>query len=135
MVQYLARLMTADFFARISVNGIAPAQTYVLRELWRAETLSQVEISQRLDIGKATTGQTLRRLERAGLVERKRSPEDGRIIIVHLTAKGRALREPLAVAAREQVADIAKMLGEKNAHRLEELLKILLESYIDRPKR
>ena len=89
LVQYLARLMAVDFQTRVAATGVAPAQAYVLRELWRAEPLSQVEISQRLDIGKATVGQSLKRLERAGFIERKRSAEDGRVITVHLTEKGR----------------------------------------------
>ena len=92
LVQHLARLMTTDFQSRVAATGVAPAQSYVLRELWRAEPLSQVEISQRLDIGKATVGQSLKRLERAGFIERKRSADDGRVITVHLTEKGRKAR-------------------------------------------
>ena len=78
LIQQLARLMAADYHARVAATGVAPAQAYVLRELWRNAPLSQVEISERLDIGKATVGQSLKRLERAGFIERRRNPDDGR---------------------------------------------------------
>ncbi len=122
----LSRLLMADFQERVASCGIAPAQTFVLRELWREEPLSQVEISQRLDIGKATVGQTLKRLERGGFVERRRSDDDGRIIVVYLTQKGRDVRAPLAEAAWAQLADVETMLGPKAAKELEKNLQTLL---------
>jgi DNA-binding MarR family transcriptional regulator len=123
---HLSRLLTADFLERVASCGIAPAQTFVLRELWREEPLSQVEISQRLDIGKATVGQTLKRLERGGFVERRRSDDDGRIIVVYLTQKGRDVRAPLAAAAWAQLADVETMLGPKAVRELETHLQTLL---------
>jgi DNA-binding MarR family transcriptional regulator len=122
----LSRLMMADFLARLGETGIAPAQAFVLRELWREEPLSQVEISQRLDIGKATVGQSLKRLERNGYVERRRSSTDARVVVVQLTAKGHALRAPLGQAARAQVAEIAAVLGPVDAENLARLLDKLV---------
>jgi DNA-binding MarR family transcriptional regulator len=132
LVQYLSRLMMADYQDRTAKTGVAPAQSYVLRELWREEPLSQVEISQRLDIGKATVGQSVKRLEHAGFIRRGRNGEDGRVSMVHLTAKGRAVRTPLGAAARTQVEDIDAVLGRADAKRLETLLEKLLEHHRSR---
>ncbi|MCB5944274.1 MarR family winged helix-turn-helix transcriptional regulator [Acidocella sp. KAb 2-4] len=134
LVQYLARLMTMDFLGRVADTGVPPAQSYVLRELWREEPLSQVEISQRLDIGKATVGQSLKRLERAGFVRRSRSATDGRVSVVHLTEKGRAVRDPLGAAARAQVQEIDAILGDQQARKLEALLEMLVEEHRGRLK-
>ncbi len=135
LIQQLARLMAADYHARVAATGVAPAQAYVLRELWRNAPLSQVEISERLDIGKATVGQSLKRLERAGFIERRRNPDDGRVIMVHLTARGSAARAPLAAAATQQVADISQLLGPESARSLETLLEIMVNEQRRRLKR
>ena len=125
--QLLARLMQNDYMARIAGTGIAPAQAYVLGELWLHEPQSQVELARRLDIGKATIGQTLARLERAGLVRRQRVDIDRRRIMVHLTEKGRCLREPLGRAAIEQDAMLQDKLGETTVAELAEALRSVNE--------
>lgn len=121
--QLLARHTQNDYLARIKDTGIAPAQAYVLGELWFEEPLSQVELARRLEIGKATIGQTLLRLERAGVVERRRVLTDRRLAMVHLTEKGRALREPLRVAVLEHNAGLLDKLGSERVTRLTELLE------------
>ncbi|SER69221.1 MarR family winged helix-turn-helix transcriptional regulator [Sphingobium sp. YR768] len=121
--QLLARITQNDYMARITGTGIAPAQAYVLGELWFDEPLSQVELARRLDIGKATVGQTLTRLEKAGLIERRRIASDRRLIMVHLTDKGRTLREPLRVAAIDQNDALQDRIGADRMEQLNEMLK------------
>ena len=121
--QLLARLTQNDYMSRIADTGIAPAQAYVLGELWLHEPQSQVELARRLDIGKATIGQTLARLERAGLVRRQRVDIDRRRIMVHLTERGRRLRDPLGRAVIEQDAMLQDTLGEATVAELAEILR------------
>jgi DNA-binding MarR family transcriptional regulator len=123
MTILFARLLQGDYLSRIAQTGIAPAQAFVLRELWQEEPLTQVELSRRLDIGKATVGQTLIRLERAGLIERRRVRSDRRVMMIYLTEKGHAVREPLATAACAQVELLGAALGRQNLERLEDLLE------------
>lgn len=120
--QLLARITQNDYMARITGTGIAPAQAYVLGELWFSEPLSQVELARRLDIGKATVGQTLTRLEKAGVIERRRVASDRRVVMVHLTEAGRALREPLRISAIAQNAALEEKLGKKKVEKLTEAL-------------
>ncbi|AMK19851.1 MULTISPECIES: MarR family winged helix-turn-helix transcriptional regulator [Sphingobium] len=120
--QLFARLTQNDYMARIAGTGIAPAQAYVLGELWFNEPLSQVELARRLEIGKATIGQTLTRLERAGVIERRRVQSDRRVVMVHLTEKGRSLREPLRGATVQQTDALEEALGKR---RMEELTETL----------
>lgn len=129
--QLFARLAQNDYMARISGTGIAPAQAYVLGELWFHEPLSQVDLARRLDIGKATVGQTLARLERAGVVERRRIKSDRRVVMVHLTEKGRALREPLRLATVEQAAMLHDRLGSERVAHLTELLRLANEMLVN----
>jgi DNA-binding MarR family transcriptional regulator len=120
--QVFARLTQNEYLSRIADTGIAPAQAYVLGELWLSEPLSQVDLARRLEIGKATIGQTLTRLERAGVVERRRIAADRRVVMVHLTDKGRALGGPLGDAAVAHFDMLARKLGNDVVTRLTELL-------------
>ena len=121
--QLFARLTQNDYMARITGTGIAPAQAYVLGELWFNEPLSQVDLARRLDIGKATVGQTLARLERAGVIKRQRTDADRRVVMVHLTEKGRKLREPLRIATLAQSDMLDSGLGQEKIAALTELLR------------
>jgi MarR family transcriptional regulator, organic hydroperoxide resistance regulator len=112
LINVVARLLTTDFMRRIARAGIAPAQGFVLGELWREEPLSQVELSRRLEIGKASVGQTLLRLERDGLVRRRRIRDDRRVLMIELTEAGRNMRELLDGAAWEQLELMQRALGE-----------------------
>jgi len=66
----------------------------VLLELDRAEDgrLRHRELHPKLLIAKYNLSRLIDRLEREGLVERKRSPGDGRGADIAITEKGRALR-------------------------------------------
>jgi DNA-binding MarR family transcriptional regulator len=121
--QLFARLTQNDYMARITGTGIAPAQAYVLGELWFNEPLSQVDLARRLDIGKATVGQTLARLERAGVIKRQRTDADRRVVMVHLTEKGRKLREPLRIATLAQSDMLDERLGKDKIVALTDLLR------------
>lgn len=129
--QLFARLAQNDYMARITGTGIAPAQAYVLGELWFNEPLSQVDLARRLDIGKATVGQTLARLERAGVILRRRDENDRRVVMVHLTDKGRQLRNPLRQATIAQSDMLDERLGRDQVEALTEMLRRANEQLID----
>ncbi|WP_181421056.1 MarR family winged helix-turn-helix transcriptional regulator [Curtobacterium sp. MCSS17_011] len=76
--------------------GLAAGQEFVLMELWREAPLSQADLTRRLSVEPPTTAKALARLEKLGLVSRERSTTDRRVVLVSLTAAGRALEEPVA---------------------------------------
>ncbi len=67
----------------------------VLSHLWRRDGLTPSELADRLGVEPPTVTNMLSRMERAGLLERCRDPKDARCTRVHLTEKGRELREPV----------------------------------------
>lgn len=112
MVQVVARLQTSRFMADLTGTGVHPAESYVIHELWKEAPLSQSQLSDRLEIGNATVGKTIQRLERNGFVERARVTDDRRRIMVKLTAKGEAAYAKLDKATDALIAEIEQMLGE-----------------------
>jgi DNA-binding MarR family transcriptional regulator len=78
--------------------GVHVGQEMVLLHLWHEEGLTQTELVERLDVEPPTLTKALRRMERAGLLERRPDPDDARFSRVYLTAVGRSLEQPVRVA-------------------------------------
>ncbi len=81
--------------ARLTPYKVTPGQWFFLRALWDEEGLSQRELSMRVRTTEPTTASALRVLERNGLVRRIRNESDRRSINVHLTERGRDLKQEL----------------------------------------
>lgn len=102
LANHMARLFAQGLHARIGPLGLAPAQFLALLELWREEGLTQADLVARLDVEQATMANTLTRMERDGLVQRRPHPVDRRAQQVWLTDKARALHAPATEAAAAQ---------------------------------
>ncbi len=87
------------FDRRAAPLGVTRAQWRVLAWLGREPGLRQVELADHLDVEPITLCRIVDRLEEAGLVERRRDPEDRRAWRLHLTAKGEPLLDELRVLA------------------------------------
>ena len=112
---YLSNLLAKGFsrslLTKAAELGFSPGQFPVLVELWNADGLTQRELLDRLDIEQATLANTLARMERDGLIDRRPHPDDKRASRNFLTEKGRAI-EAEALAAAE-AADGALFKGFK----------------------
>ncbi len=85
--------------------GLTYPQYLVLLALWQEDGLSVKSLGERLGLDSATLTPLLKRLEHQGVVERRRDEHDQRVVRIHLTDAGRALRAkarrvPTALACR-----------------------------------
>lgn len=104
LANQMARLFAKGLQKRIGPLGLAPAQFMTLLALWDQDGLTQSELVRRLDVEQATMANTLTRMERDGLIERRSNPVDGRSQSIHLTEKSKRLCDPATDAARDQNA-------------------------------
>lgn len=102
LANHMARLFAKGLQQRIRPLGLAPAQFMTLLELWEHDGIAQRDLIQKLDVEQATMANTLIRMERDGLIERRSHPGDGRSQSIHLTPKAIALREAAMAAAMAQ---------------------------------
>lgn len=72
--------------------GLTYPQYLVMLVLWESAPLSVGELGTRLLLDSGTLTPLLKRLESAGLVQRKRDPEDERRVVIDLKAAGRQLK-------------------------------------------
>ncbi len=88
----ISRDLTAIYRPLLGELGLTYPQYLVMLVLWEGDGLGVGEIGHRLSLDSGTLSPLLRRLESAGLVERRRESADERRVTIHLTAEGRALR-------------------------------------------
>jgi DNA-binding MarR family transcriptional regulator len=72
-----------------------PGQELVLMHLFDRDGQTQSELLASVGLDHSTLSKTLRRMQDAGLLLRQPADHDRRVMVVHLTEKGRAMREPI----------------------------------------
>lgn len=105
----LAKSFARSLQQRSATLGFLPGQFPVLLELWEEDGLTQRQLLDKLDVEQATLANTLARMERAGLIARRRHPTDRRAQVITLTEEGRALEAKALEAAAD--ADAALFTG------------------------
>ena len=128
LANHMARLFAKGLQQSVKPLGLAPAQFMTLLALWEQDGLTQRELVERLDVEQATMANTLTRMERDGLIERRAHPGDGRSQSVHLTRKARALREPATSAARSVNAAALGSLSESERQAFLDLTGRVIEA-------
>lgn len=87
-----SRAMTAVYRPKLERLGLTYPQYLVMLALWERDERSVGDVCQALDLDSGTLSPLLKRLEAAGLLERRRSAADERRVDIRLTDRGRALR-------------------------------------------
>lgn len=86
-------LMTKVYKPLLQALGLTYPQYLAMLVLWEQDGLTVGEISNRLLTDPGSLTPLLKRLESEGLLNRTRSREDERVVLVQLTDKGHALHE------------------------------------------
>jgi MarR family transcriptional regulator, organic hydroperoxide resistance regulator len=95
LIRETSRLILAKLQVLLVPHDVTLGQYFVLRELWQHEGLTQRELSERIAIQEQSTVTAIDAMEKRDLVLRVRSTQDRRKIHIHLTERGRGLRELL----------------------------------------
>ena len=91
-----ARRVTGLYTPYLKELGLTYTQYIVLLVLWEHDGLSLGEIGDRLSLDSGTLTPLCKKLETAGLIERRRSERDERSVRITLTDAGRTLKERAA---------------------------------------
>ena len=101
-----ARLVTQAYTPMLNTLGITYPQYLVLMVLWEKDNQPVNDIAHRLMLETNTVTPLLQRMEKLGIVSRKKGEQDKRQQIVSLTKKGKQLEE-------EAFAQIPSGMGEQ----------------------
>ena len=126
-----ARNVTSLYTPWLKPLGLTYTQYIALLVLWEQDGQTVGEIGEKLMLDNGTLSPLLKKMEQAGLVQRQRSREDERVVVVSLTEAGRALREK-AKDVPAKVAGCIDLPPEK-AQMLYALLYELLDNQKNKP--
>ena len=110
----------------LTVLGLTYTQYIAMMVLWADKKVSVKELGQKLFLDSGTLTPVLKSLEEKGYVNRYRSSEDERVLIVEITEEGENLKEQ-AVSIPEKVAGCVR-LDSEDAMQLYKLLYKVLEA-------
>lgn len=122
LLAQVSRLVGGRMRAAMEGLGLHRAQALVLFQLWQEDGVAQGALARALHITPATATNTLRRMERAGWIERRRDPADQRIVRVHQTPRAGALREEVRASLRRLDDDVTAVLSAAERRTFRDLL-------------
>ncbi|QIY68921.1 MarR family winged helix-turn-helix transcriptional regulator [Streptomyces sp. RLB1-33] len=111
----LARAHRASAAAMLREMDLHLGQELLLMQLLDRDGQTQSELLNSVGLDHSTVSKSLRRMQDAGLLIREPAAHDRRVLVVHLTDKGRALREPLAAMWRALEETSARDLSAQQA--------------------
>lgn len=107
-----SRATTAVYRPVLDELGLTYPQYLAMLVLWERDGISVSDLGTRLQLDSGTLSPLLKRLEGLGLVERHRSPNDERRVVVDLTESGKGLRERAVAVPRRLAAAAGLSLDE-----------------------
>lgn len=107
----------------ISKFGIGSGQVMFLMELYKKDGISQEELSEGLNIDKATTCRAIKKLEESEFLTRVKDKNDKRAYKLYLTQKSKDMEESIRDVLRICEDHISKNLSEEEVKTLAMILK------------
>ena len=102
LINKLAHAIALEMDRRLRAYGVTLSQWSILKQLWRQEGRSQVELQELLGLERETVNGLVQRMTRSGLIRNAPDPGDKRVQRIFLTERGNALR-PVTIALEEEV--------------------------------
>ncbi|MFD5334980.1 MarR family winged helix-turn-helix transcriptional regulator [Streptomyces hawaiiensis] len=128
----LARAHRAYAAAMLREMDLHPGQELLLMQLLDRDGQTQSELLGSVGLDHSTVSKSLRRMQDAGLLVREPAAHDRRVMVVHLTDKGRAMREPIAALWRALEETTARNLSERQAESFVETAYAITEAISSR---
>jgi DNA-binding MarR family transcriptional regulator len=129
----VSRLITKAYKPFLDKMGITYPQYLVLMVLWENDEITVNQITEKLLLNTNTLSPMLKRMEKMEIIERNRSEEDERSVIIKLTKKGQELKNKAACIPEElskvlvtENIEVSDIMNLKDV--LNEWIKILSEN-------
>lgn len=101
-----SRLITKEYQPYLEKIGITYPQYLVLLVLWEDDEMPVNDIAKKLILKTNTLTPMVKRMEEMGIVNRIKSKQDERKVLVSLTTKGQQLKDKCATIPESLAADI-----------------------------
>ncbi|MEM6305637.1 MAG: MarR family transcriptional regulator [Pseudomonadota bacterium] len=123
-IAIIEQLSRARLEERLPPGLIAPHFAVISHLINRGDGAMPIDMARAFQVPKTSMTHTLKGLEKAGYVEMRPNPDDGRSKRVWLTAKGRALREDTIQA---MAPEMLQVIADFDLERLLNILPVLTD--------
>ncbi len=117
-----ARLIRRRFNHVLSEEGLFSGQQHIIFQLMENEGMTVSEIAKKIGITAATASVSVKRMEKAGFVEKKTDKSDARITKLYLTQKGCNVHENIKNKMDAQDRSLVENMSEQEILMLSDLL-------------
>ena len=111
----------------LDAQGVTLPMWRVMGTLWHRKICSMGELSDAAAVALTALSRLIGKMEREGLVRRKRSPSDARIVMVTLTPRGRSIAKKLIPPSLAMEKRVFSRLSAADVHSLR---KSLIDVYV-----
>jgi DNA-binding MarR family transcriptional regulator len=108
-------------------TGVPGAQLWALHEIAASDGISVGELAERMRVHQTTVSNLLNRLEGSALLRKGRSPQDQRIVQLHLTVAGRKALRSAPVKARGLLPNVLEGMSSAQLRKVHGGLAVLVE--------
>ena len=127
----VSRLRRKVFDDVMKPVGVTRSQWWVMAHLSRHDGMSQSDLADVLELGRAALGGLVDRLEATELVRRESTPADRRTKLVFLTDKGRGMIDTMRGQSDRMSEVILAGLDDDDRLRLTEMLTTVKRNLLD----
>ncbi|MBD5801557.1 Transcriptional regulator SlyA [Azoarcus sp. Aa7] len=130
LIHDVSRMRRTVFDQLMKPLGITRAQWWVLAHLSRHDGMAQTQLASMLDVGKASLGSLLDRLEATGFIERRPDATDRRMKRVFLSRSSMQLLEKLVKTESDFNEQILASLSDNDRNELIRMLSSIKDSLL-----
>lgn len=128
LIHDVSRMRRHAFDEFMKPLGITRAQWWVLAHLSRQDGMMQTQLADILEVGKASLGTVIERLDAGGWIERRPDPSDKRAKRIYLARSSHQLLERMGEFERDFNEKILSSLTARERQVLTRLLSTVKES-------
>lgn len=126
LVRRLHQINYALFFEECAEFNITPVQYALVTTLSLNPDMDQISLGREVGIDRTNVADVLRRLERRGLVERRKAEHDRRAVLARLTKDGeRIMRDMFSAMQRAQARLVEPLPPDERAAFMAALLRLV----------
>lgn len=128
-IGYVARMERINFNKAVSEEGLFAGQHKIIMFLKMQGSATIGQISEETGTAPSTVSVSIKRMEKAGFVKRRRSKKDGRITEICLTEKGNAVPENVRRKMDAEEKMLTKGFTQDEIYILSDLLDKVIENF------
>ena len=121
-----SRLVTSKYTKLLKPIGLTYTQYVMFLVLWEKDGISIGQLCEKLFLDNGTITPIIKKLQKAGYVERYRNPEDDRVVLIYLTEDGKNLQQKVKDIPKKIVSCIE--LSDMQKKQLYDILYEFLDS-------